>query len=549
MLFRFSLALLCLLFCACGASSEDKLMSSYFDALYKDKSTDALLARMLPFFAGDVREKRLPVYSAQTRLSEKIRSHEIYDWRRDEKDGRLTISASLREIPRTGAQAEKGFIARFAKQYSPDGKDFLWRLYDIIFSTAPAPSQKTWLDLADLAPDTRALLSALTNDTSVMIFGRVADSPAVHILREIASHIPAEVSFSWHDPDIDRGLAASYGIPRTPHIIIENGARRAVLQLADLSWEEAKPESESGERVLGAEQRLASAFLRVAGPPVHAVFIEGLNERALTGASPRALSGFVSALSNSGYLVRRESLGAALSDIPAALSSDQEDAETRILIFCDPRYSPSPGDEALLTEALAAGRARAVFLFDTPLSPWAHRTGAHFGFRPFALTVLDPSNKDSFKGARWIESLLSEHESTAHFVKRPAARFLIGEGIGALMIKDFTSSNFIAHPIVSCSGNGWASVDFDPEKPDEAEYEPGKDIPGPLHFGFAVSTVGEDSRPAAVFIGDADCVANELIQSRISNWLFTADLIAWLASAEAHRVPARAVPSEIRRYQ
>ncbi|MDR2733683.1 MAG: GldG family protein [Spirochaetota bacterium] len=516
---------------ACGMSRENKILESFFDSLYRDKSVDPLLSSMLPFFANDVREKRLPVYGGQGRLSDKIRDCTISGMKEQEKDERLSVSASLREIPRTGAATEKGFIARFAKRHSPDGKDSVWMLYDMAFSAQPVQNTDAWLRLIELSPASRSLLSTLSNDADVLLFGRVSEDPVIHILREIAACIPARIRFSYHDPDIDRGMAASYGISRSPHIVIENGNRRAIIPISDLSWEEQK--TANPERVLGAEQKLTAAFLRVAGPSVYAVFIEGMGERNLDRNTPRGLSRFIAALSNSGYIVQRERLGSAL---------DQAAADARqILIFADPRYAPAPDEEAKLLQALGAGTVQALFLFDTPVTPWGMRLAAAFGFRALGVTILDPTNKDSFRGARWIESLIQQHEAALHYVHRPSFRFLIGEGVGSIQIKDFTSDNFRAQPIVSCSSNGWASIDFDPEKPDEAEYEPGKDIPGPLHFGFAVSTAG--SKPAAIFIGDADCIANELFQSRMSNWLFTADLLAWLLANEVYAVPAKSYPT------
>jgi len=528
---------------ACGTSHENKILTSYFDSLYKDKSVDSLLAYMLPFFAADVRDKRLPVYSGQGRLSDKIKEYTIFGVKEQEKDERLSISASLREIPRTAAShIEKGFIARFAKRHSPDGKEFTWMLYDIAFSAQPVQNADPWLKVIELNPASRSILSTVSNDVDVLLFGRVIDDPIIHILREIAACIPGRARFSYHDPDIDRGLAAGYGISRSPHIVIENGARRAIIQISDLAWEEQK--AENTERVSGAEQKLVAAFLRVAGPPVYAVLIEDIDGRDLDKNTPRGLSKFVAALSDSGYIVQRTRLGSVLNS-----SVNQSETNARqILIFADPRYAPGADEEAGFLQALGAGTVQALFLFDTPVTPWGIRLAAAFGFRAFGLTVLDPANKDSFRGARWIESLIARHEATLLYINRPSFRFLIGEGVGSLPIKDFTSSNFAAQPIISCSSNGWASLEFDPEKPDEAEYEPGKDIPGPLHFGFAVSTIGEaKNRPAAVFIGDADFIANELFQSRMSNWLFTADLLAWLRASEIYAIPPHSYPASTTR--
>jgi hypothetical protein len=549
MISRFSLLMLCFfLLSACGGTSyEYKMLTSYFDSLYRERSVDTLLARMLPFFASDVRERRLPVYSAQIRFSERFKSHEIYGWRSVEKNDRLTISASLREYPRQGNPTEKGFIARFAKQYSPDGRAHLWMLYDMVFSSRPVQNADAWLQLVDLSPVSRTLLSTLTNDVSVLVFGRIADDPVTHVMREIAASMPGRVTFSYHDPDRDRGLAAGYGIVRTPHIVIENGERRAILQVSDLYWDETQTGSDGQvihTRLIGAEQRLVSAFLRVAGPPVHAVFIEGLGER--TGA--RALSRFAAAVSNNGYVVKRERLGDALSLTNA-------EAQKRLFIFADPRSSPNAADEARLIQSLSTGAAQALFLFDTPVTPWAQRLGANFGIRPLNVTVLDPANKDSFKGPRWIESFLSMHESTVHFANRPNVRVLIGEGVGSLLVRDFSSSNFMPHILISSGKGGWGSIGFDPEKPDEIAFERG-DIPGPLHFGFAVTAPEEEgkkqgrARAVAAFIGDADFVSNELLQSRISNWLFTADILSWLTSADAHAIPPRRyVVTEMRQYQ
>lgn len=528
------LALFAAILSACAASPEEKLVAGYFDSLYGEKRSDFLQARMLPFFAEEVKNKRLPVYSARARLSEKVREHAITGWHTSEEDGRLTVSGTVSEKAPNGTTTRKGFITRFSKQYAPSGKQFIWMLYDIVFSSQPLGDTKPWLQLVSLSPAARSLVEGITNKVEVLLFGRFADDPVVHVLREIAACIPEQVSFAWLDPDVDRGLAASYGITRAPHIVIESGPRRAILQVSDLYQNEG-PSEEQSSRVLMAERKLVAALCRVAGRLPKIDYITDLLTRETSGVDTRAVTQFVLALSNSGYLVKGTSLAEALA------TSSSNTNQSSLFIFADPRLGvPAELDSALM-EQLRQGKTRALFLMDTPLGYWGAQLAARFGFLHLNATVVDPANKDSFKGPRWIESLLSTHDAVRHFARRPNFRVLIAEAAGFLPLTN-QSTNFISVPLISTSSNGWAETEFDHEKPDEFEYEPGKDIPGPIRLGFAVKGADKEGRPVAIFIGDCDFIANELAQSRISNWLFTSDLLDWLLWPEVQGIASRPCP-------
>ncbi len=533
------LALLVAILSACSSSPEENLVSGYFDSLYGEKRSDILQARMLPFFGEDVKNKRLPVYNAKTRLSEKIKSHSIEGWNVSEKDSRLTISGTIVEEARQGGTTSKGFIARFTRQYAPGGKEFMWMLYDIVFSSQPVRDSSPWLDLVSLSQTSRTLVEGITNKVEILLFGRFADDPVMHVLRELAACIPRQVSFTWLDPDVDRGLAASYGVTRTPHIVIENGNRRAVLQVSDLYQDEGPAEGKTS-RVLMAERKLVAALLRVAGKPVDMQFVSGLDSREMSGAKTAAITKFVTTLSNSGYVLKNVPLTTALET--DSTNTNQAPRPETILVFADPRQGIPANLDIALMEQLQQGKARALFLMDTPLTPWGTQLAARFGFAHANVTVVDPANKDSFRGARWIESILYDHDAVRHFYRRPNFRVLIAEAAGFVPMQA-KPTNFESFSIVSSSSNGWGETEFDKDKPDEFEYEAGKDVPGPLQLGFAVRTADRQSRPVAVFIGDCDFIANELAQSRISNWHFTSDLLDWLLWPEVQRIASKPYPA------
>jgi len=526
---------LTLLATACSSSPEENLITGYFDSLYGEKRSDNLHARMVDFFGDEIKNKRLPVYSAKTRLSEKIKAHSIENWKTTEKDDRLTVSGTITEEARSGETSRKGFIARFAKQFAPDGKEFIWMLFDIVFSSQGVNDSTTWTDLVTLSKTSKTLVEGITNKITIMLIGKFSEDPVMHILRELAACIPKQVTFTWLDPDIDRGMAASYGVTRAPHIVIENKSRSSVLQVSDL-YQDVTGSDGKISRILMAERKLVAALLRVGGQAVDLKLISGIGSREMTGAKGSSITKFVTALSNSGYRLHNVSLADALGT--TSTNTNRLDTAKSILIFSDPRQG-IPGDlDALLMKRLESGKERAFFLMDTPLTPWGAHLAARFGFAHVNATVVDPANKDSFRGARWIESILYDHESVTHFYRRPNFRVLIAEAAGFVPMQ-VKPTNFESVSIVSSSSNGWGETEFDDEKPDEFEYDAGKDIPGPLHLGFAIRSAGTNARPVTIFIGDCDFVANELSLSRISNWHFASDLLEWLLWPEVHQIRSK----------
>jgi ABC-type uncharacterized transport system involved in gliding motility auxiliary subunit len=353
-----------------------------------------------------------------------------------------------------------------------------------------------------LSPQTIQILSDLDEPIKVTAFftqGDYGEQELKDLLTEY-SYRTDKISYEFVDPDIDPFTAQQYEITSYGTVVFESSGRRQDIVTVD-------------------EQEITGAILKVSRESQKVVyFLTGHGERDASGYDEIGYSGVKDHLEKDNYVVSTLNLaisGTVPSDasvlIVAAPQSpllEQESAAIKTYLQQGGKalVMQEPNDEPVLSDVLAGWGLG--YADDVIIDPQR----ALFGMDALSPVV------DSFSYSEITRDLPTVVMVTARSVTRTLEQ----------------PENMSILPLVESSDASWGETDFEALTRQEANYDEGDDLAGPLAMVMSVEAYGEAEGAAGtrlVVFGDSDFAANGNMSLGGNVDLFL-NSVDWLAEEE-----------------
>ena len=183
-----------------------------------------------------------------------------------------------------------------------------------------------------------------------------------------------------------------------------------------------------------------------------------------------------------------------------------------------------------LDEYIKRGGSVVVFLDpyqDGGLAPFLRR----YDIRPLAMSIVDKTAKLPNGGD--LFPAVSQYGS--HAITRNLSQLSFFPVAQPLEIINRVPENLTVVPLVQTSISAWAESDRQSLLDENAEFDPGTDIPGPLNIGVALEIAGKRDREPSrlVVFGDSDFLADSYL-FMAGNRDLALNTLAWATSREGH---------------
>ncbi|MGH9937742.1 MAG: GldG family protein [Blastocatellia bacterium] len=356
--------------------------------------------------------------------------------------------------------------------------------------------------LYTLSDQTRKIVGALQKDVKVIKFDKADDQQLADRMAEL-KYLSNRISYERVDPQQKPEIARQYAVQKFGETIVAVGERVERPQQTD-------------------EQSLVNAILKVTRDKLKRVcFTEGHDEKALSGAEGGGFASVEGYLKNENYETKSINL----------VTSGQVPAECDVLVVAGPKKAFFPQEAAMIGKYLDEGGKAFLLLdaepdhpnsdpqLDDVLKVWNIRSGND--------VVLDASGAGRLIGlgpAAPLTSNFPEHPITKD-MKRVATFFPMSRSVKA---GASSGGEISTTELLKTSDNSWAETEL---KGNEAKFDEGKDIKGPISLGVAASKKMGDKEARLVVIGDSDFASNQYIRIMANGDLFF-NTVNWLAQDE-----------------
>ncbi len=356
-----------------------------------------------------------------------------------------------------------------------------------------------------LAPQTVKILRGLDRDVEIKAFPSGGEDAA---LKELLAGFRTEtprLRYEFIDPDRQPEVARHYDVQTYGTVVLSSGERTD------------KIENRSGEIL---EQDLTNAIIKILRTETPRIYIvQGHGEKDPSDTGQRGFSEAKRALETQGYQVESVNL-VAVGRVP-------EDATA--IIVPGPATDPFPQELDFIDGYLAQGGGALVLLDPDPspsLEPFLKGWGVAAGDD----LVLDVSGVGQLFGTGPSIPLVSEyqpHPITERF--NTMTFFPLTRSVRPL---DPLPEGTLVEELFRSNPNSWGETDLGTP---EAQYDPGKDLQGPLPLAVAVSREirpATDDTPAVharmVVAGTSNFPRNDYFGTQGNSNMFL-NMVSWLA--------------------
>jgi ABC-type uncharacterized transport system involved in gliding motility auxiliary subunit len=360
--------------------------------------------------------------------------------------------------------------------------------------------------LFTLSDQTIQVLGNLKQPVQIFGFFRVNDpslNRARDFLERYSRHTPY-LSYEFHDPNIEPGLAESLGLTDYGGLVFVSGDNRYEVTRID-------------------EQGLTSGLIRVTrGQPRTVYFVTGHGEHSIDDSGPEGYGAVKEALENDNYGVSTLDLASLTGGIPAdttaliVAGANRELLDTeaglvldwmkqggKLMILTDP-LEPVPLQTLLESYSLSVGN-------DIVIEDEKH-----------ALVTLGPDGLVP----QVVAPLIVEypyHEITGDLNGfqsfYPYAR--------SITITGPSTVGRQISPILTTSKKSWAETDLSTPEPN---YTKGVDPQGPFHLGVTVEDY--EAKARLVVFGNAGFVTNQNVSPQMANLDLFLNAVNWLTEED-----------------
>ena len=316
--------------------------------------------------------------------------------------------------------------------------------------------------------------------------------PAIRqVIERYQRHKP-DIALEFVDPDVDPERVRSAGIRYDGEVVIEYGDAHENIPPTSLT-----------------EENLTNAFTRLGHRGERwLVFVTGHGERSPEREANFDLSTWAAQLGKRGFKTRT----LALAENPKIPEN------TTALVIAGPRTRLLEGEVKAIEEYLNRG-GNLLWLADPGPLQGLERIAEQLGFELQPGTIVD------------VASQLLAGDPTALVTTRYGSHPIVRDFVDITTVFPQTAGLSVRPPegwssqtFLDTRESAWAETGF---LKGQVRFDKGKDVPGPLTFGVALTRTVEGREQRVVVIGDGDFLSNAFIANggnlelgmSIANWL------------------------------
>jgi len=379
----------------------------------------------------------------------------------------------------------------------------------VVLNFAAVRHPQTW-DLTathrfSLSEQTLRVLAQLQAPVDVTAF-YVSNDPRQQEARDrlqvYAAHTD-KLRVKYIDPDLQPGLARTYGIRDSGTIVFESGGKR---------------QSTTGN----SESEITSTLIKLlSGEPKKVYFLIGHGERSVDDASQGGYSIVKKALEDSNYSIADLNL-ATEGTVPS---------DAAVLVIASPTKALLPAEQKAVGEYLDR-QGKLLLLADPESTSTLNWLVERWGITFVPGIVVDPQSALQNDVA---SPVIARYNWSPITKDLPMTVFPLAV---ALKLPQSSNANLQAVPLMQTSPASWSETDKS-----VANYDAGKDTQGPLVVAVSLESQpngnenstqqsASGNRMRAVVIGDSDFASNAAVQMLGNQNLFV-NSVNWLAEEES----------------
>jgi ABC-type uncharacterized transport system involved in gliding motility auxiliary subunit len=388
-----------------------------------------------------------------------------------------------------------------------------------------------------LAPQTTQILGKLDKDLNVKAFFPGGEyAPLRDLLLEYRT-ASSRVHYEFIDPNKEPEIAKQndvtvYGTVSNPFTGTQTKFGTLVITYGNRKEKIEKKGSEDVQ-----EEDLTNAVIKVGRSEAKKIyFIQGHEEKDPSDSEQHGYSEAKKALESQGYKVETVNL----------VSQGKVPEDAKVVIEAGPKKEPFPQEEQLIKDFLNKG-GRGFFLLIDPQTQPLDSILKDWGIKADNDVVLDISGVGRLFGVGPAIPLVRSYENHKITDRFKAMTFF--PLTRSIKPENSIPSGATVETLFKSDPNSWGETDL---KSQEASYDPGKDLKGPLSLAVAATREiksSSENSPAVksrmVVAGTSKFPENNYFPSQGNGNMFL-NMVSWLAQDE-DLISIRPKPPEDRR--
>jgi ABC-type uncharacterized transport system involved in gliding motility auxiliary subunit len=356
-----------------------------------------------------------------------------------------------------------------------------------------------------LSPASIAAIERLQGPVTVTVYAsqRGDTRPVVRdVIARYQEHKP-DIRLEFVDPDTEPERVRSAGIQYDGELVVAHGDARENVPPTALT-----------------EENLTNAFTRLGHRGERwLVFLSGHGERSPERQANFDLSTWARQLQKRGFKTRSLALG----DNPTIPQN------TSVLVIAGPRARLLAGEIKAIEDYLKRGGSL-LWLTDPGAQHGLERIGEALGIEVQPGTVVDPNARVLTGNAAILVAKLQG----AHPIVREFDQVTVFPNVAGLSVR--AVDGWKSQVLLDTRANAWLETG---RLDDEPRFDKGKDVAGPIAFGFALARALDGREQRVVAIGDGDFLSNQFVGNG-GNVELGIGITNWLSRDDAYvSIPAR----------
>jgi len=348
-----------------------------------------------------------------------------------------------------------------------------------------------------LSEQTKKVLKNLNKEVRVTAFYKSDTQRTIEDLLKAYRFYSSKFHYEFVDPDKKPGVAKQYGITAYETLVFECGTKTEKITEKD-------------------EQALTNALIKVTREEDKVVyFLEGHGEVDIDSNERLGYSMAKKAIEGENYKVKKLNLATEKS-IPSDCS---------ILVVCGAQKLPFSSELDTIHAFLERG-GKAFFLIDPPPAEGFVEFFDKWGLKIGNDIVLDASGMGQLFGmGPWVP-LVTSYPS--HPITQKFRVMTFFPYVRSVTPKESPGNGISVQALLKTSASSWGETDLQNPR---AQFNKGKDVPGPVTIGVVVTKESSGKKTRLVVFGDSDFANNSYFRVQGNGDLFM-NVISWLAEEE-----------------
>lgn len=364
-----------------------------------------------------------------------------------------------------------------------------------------------------LSPLTTKVLQDLKQPVQAVAFytatGQNNRQQTEDLLKEYANQTD-KFTYKLVDPDAEPQIARDYKIQFDGTVVMERGTRRENVQTPD-------------------EQGLTNGIVKVSQDTQPAVyFTTGHGEHSPADSGNNGLSLMQTAMEQENYKVSSLDLKTITDTLPADITA---------LVIAGPQQPFEPAEVKIVQDYLDKN-GRVLIMVDPQVNAGLDTLLKDWGLTLDNDVVFDP--KQGFFGQAQVPVINTYPNHAVTQDLTGLSTFF--PGVRSIQGSVTFPSGRTGTALLTTTSDSWGETDFDSIKSQNAKYDAGADVKGPLNIAYAVEGTGGNP-PRLVVLGTSTFVTNGTLTARITvggqqqqiqsgNALIFGNSLHWLAGQE-----------------